>query len=773
MDKLHSKIRVRLLLSILAPVILFGIFISLLAFRFLMPPLVSHITERAEAALRHASQMGISICDERLSDMLDLRLASDPEMNLASQREAGQEIKRIAGLYPGVELLVIDREGRIVASSSPVPIKRLPKEAFKKATSGIETRNFWGEQVLIHYRYFPFWRWHIVSMIPEKDFLAPVHTAETIVAIGTLGVLIAVTAAVLVLFYWRVNLPLKRIIAGAGEVAGGNLVDVRVSHNDEIGEVASAFNAMVGSLRKDKEKIRVMMGELRDSEEQYRVLIEHSLAVIAVLQNRRFVFANRKVVETLGYDPVMASEITAASVVHPEDRGEFLQKIAELENGQRSVVHFETRFSARHGRVGWLEMMAVLILYREKPAVLIHALDITERKSEEVQRQELEERLKRAQKMEAIGTLAGSVAHDLNNILGSIVGYPDLLLTEIPEDSALRRPLNVIKDSGQRAAAIVQDMLTLARRGVAVRDVIDLNDIVCGYAESPEIEDLKSANPGVELFVNTTEAPMNIKGSAHHLGKILMNLVANAAEAMPEGGSLGITTERRYVDVPINGYETIPEGEYMVLSVSDVGVGISEEDLKKIFEPFYTKKVMGRSGTGLGMAVVWGSVKDHEGFIDVTSAEGLGSRFDIYLPATREEKSEKGGSGQMEEIRGSESVLVVDDVPEQREIASHMLRSLGYAVDTAATGEEAVAHLKRSSVDIVVLDMVMDPGLDGLETYRQMLEIHPAQRAIIASGYSETSRVRSARRLGAGPYVKKPYLIETLGRAVRAELDRP
>jgi Response regulator containing CheY-like receiver, AAA-type ATPase, and DNA-binding domains len=211
----------------------------------------------------------------------------------------------------------------------------------------------------------------------------------------------------------------------------------------------------------------------------------------------------------------------------------------------------------------------------------------------------------------------------------------------------------------------------------------------------------------------------------------------------------------------------------VVLTVSDTGIGISLEDREKIFEPFYTKKVLGRSGTGLGMAVVWGTVKDHNGYIDVQSLEGKGTTFTLYFPATRQESAQDNVPLRLEEYSGKgESILIVDDVKEQREIASLMLKKLGYAVTSVASGEEAVDYLKNNSADLLVLDMIMDPGIDGLETYKKILQLHPKQKAIIVSGFSETERVKEIQKLGAGPYLKKPYLFEKIGHAVRLELDK-
>ena len=390
----------------------------------------------------------------------------------------------------------------------------------------------------------------------------------------------------------------------------------------------------------------------------------------------------------------------------------------------------------------------------------------------EKERKDLEARLQQAEKMKAIGALAGGVAHDLNNVLSGLVSYPELLLLDLPEDSPLRKPILTIQKSGERASAIVQDLLTLARRGVAVSEIINLNQITNDYLNSPEHEKILALYPTVKIQTELSPNLLNIIGSPVHLSKSLMNIVNNAAEAMPGGGWLQIKTKNEYVDGLIAGYDEIPMGEYAVLSVSDSGIGISEADLERIFEPFYTKKVMGRSGSGLGMAVVWGCVKDHNGFIDVKSQPGNGTTFTLYFPATRKKIEQKAAPLSLDRYKGcGESILIVDDIAEQREIASVLLKKLGYNVESVPSGEAAVDYLKSKRVHLVVLDMIMEPGMDGLETYKQILTHHPNQKAIIVSGFSETALVREAQSLGSGAYVKKPYSAEEIGMAVHRILN--
>jgi two-component system cell cycle sensor histidine kinase/response regulator CckA len=419
---------------------------------------------------------------------------------------------------------------------------------------------------------------------------------------------------------------------------------------------------------------------------------------------------------------------------------------------------------------GNIHLSGTASILRDEKGEIVAAIECIRDNTE---RKKLEERLNRAEKMESLGVLAGGVAHDLNNVLGAVVGYSEMLLYDANTTSAIRPSLENIMEGGQKAAAIVQDMLTLARRGVSSRKVLNLNKVIADCQKSRELAELVSYHPLIQIKTDLWPDLLNIFGSSAHLDKTLFNLVANACEAMPKGGVVTIKTANEYLDRPIQGYDEIEEGDYVVLSCSDTGEGMPASDLKRIFEPFYTKKVMGRSGTGLGLAVVWGTVKDHNGYLNVQSEEGKGSTFTLYFPVTSEDISaEAVAISRSEYMGGGESILIVDDVKAQRNLAEDILRKLNYRVASVSSGEEAIAYLKDHPVDLMVLDMIMDPGMDGLDTYRSVLEIHPKQKAILVSGFTESDRVKSAQSLGAGAYVRKPYVMEKLGLGVRKELDR-
>ncbi len=387
------------------------------------------------------------------------------------------------------------------------------------------------------------------------------------------------------------------------------------------------------------------------------------------------------------------------------------------------------------------------------------------------ERQAAEAKLHRAEKMEALGTLAGGVAHDLNNILSGIVSYPELLLMDMPADSPMRRPVAMIKKSGDKAAAIVQDLLHLAQPVVVTKEIVNLNTIVHEYAESPEYEALQRHHPLCSLTATPQANLMNIAGSAAQLSKCVMNLVSNAFEAMPEGGQATISTSNCIIDAKRANLEQVSEGEYVVLAVTDTGLGISSEDQDRIFEPFFSKKRLGRSGSGLGMAVVWGVVKDHRGYVDVQSELDKGTTFRLYFPVTHHPSLALPTTTDWDRLRGQgQTILVVDDIEEQRLIACEVLNRLGYEAAAVSSGEAAVAYLKKYTVDLLIIDMLMEPGMNGLETFLAIRKIRPQQKALIASGYAETKDVQTALQMGASAYVHKPYSIEQIGLSIQDAL---
>ncbi len=390
--------------------------------------------------------------------------------------------------------------------------------------------------------------------------------------------------------------------------------------------------------------------------------------------------------------------------------------------------------------------------------------DITELKN-------TRDQLVRAQKMEAIGMMAGGVAHDLNNILSGIVSYPDLILLQLPRTSKLRKPIEAIRESGERAAMVVADLLTVARGVASIRELHDLNTLTNQQLHSPECDKLKSLHPGVSITEHLMAAQSTISCSPVHIKKAIMNLLANAIESVAVKGEVHITTSNLQIaDNDSKQYDLRP-GHYVVLTVQDNGPGIDDDDISHIFEPFYSKKVMGRSGTGLGLSVVWNTVEDHDGRITVSSSK-RGASFTLYFPVSCEPIVHHENKPQEKiDTAGGEHVLVVDDEPQLRDIAEKILTCLGYRVTTVSSGEEALSFIRQTPVDLLIIDMLMEPGLNGHQTYRKILAVRPQQKAIVASGFSESDDVKATLKLGAHGFIKKPYSMHQIAQVVKEALN--
>jgi len=520
--------------------------------------------------------------------------------------------------------------------------------------------------------------------------------------------------------------------------------------------------------------------KLEVSERTFRELVQGaSSAILRSDPQGKLTFINRFAENLFGFskEEIVGKHVIGTILPDEEtDRRGLARLLARLQEDPERPRVTETRNLHRSGREIWIAwtyrpMFGDDGTLRE---VLAIGNDITELRAARKEKEILASRLERSGRMEAVGTLAGGVAHELNNILSGIVSYPELLLMDLPADSSWRKPVETIQRAGEKAAKIVQDLLLLSRRGVSVTEPLTVNRIVRTYLDGREHRELTARHTNVRVDLSLPEGLPPIPASQERLIRALQSLVHYGFQAMPEGGALRIETEHVSLTREYVGYEPVKPGDYVLLRVSDEGPALTWDHLERIFEPFYATKMLKRPGTGLGLPVVWGIVKDCGGFVDVRTRPEIGTAFTLYLPAAKDPGGTTGANdaGQTSILGRGESVLVVDDIPDQRIIAERILSRLNYRPVTLESGEAAVAYLEGHDADLVILDMVMEPGMDGLDTFRAILAARPGQKAILASGYSENDRVREARRLGAGAYLKKPYNVETLGRAVRAELDR-
>jgi len=512
----------------------------------------------------------------------------------------------------------------------------------------------------------------------------------------------------------------------------------------------------------DITRMKQVQAEMHQSVERYRQIFEADLSGFFLASpSGKVLLCNKIFAGILGLGSV--AEAVGKNISTFYRNADFWAKLAnDLADGVK-VENIEVELLRDDG-----ETITVLCngigRYNEGRLVEVqgHMMDISRQKK-------LETQLVRAQKMEAIGLMAGGVAHDLNNILSGIINYPELMLAKLDKDSHLRKPLESVRESGQRAATVVADLLTVARSAANVRESHNVHTLVREYLDSPEFNRLCSLYPHVTIDVECLSENSTILCSPVHIKKCLMNLVTNAMEAIEDKGQvlLAIREETKSAE---QGGRTVP-CDYVVVDVTDNGPGISEKDRERIFEPFYTKKVMGKSGTGLGLAVVWNTAQEHGGKITIAS-DARGTTFSLSLPrysmpalASAKEMDEEPPPG-----RG-ERVLVVDDEPTLRDIADQILTAYGYHVTVVGSGEEAIAFLRQEKVDLVLLDMFMEPGINGCLTYEKIISIHPRQKAIIASGFSKSEDVKKAMRLGVGNFIEKPYSASLLGWAVFRELQ--
>lgn len=508
-------------------------------------------------------------------------------------------------------------------------------------------------------------------------------------------------------------------------------------------------------------------------EASFDKIIEESLNELYIFDatTLKFLRVNQSAQRNLGYSSQELRQMTTVDIMPELNLETYLGKLQPLISGQDDRLIFETVHQRKDGSTYPVEIHLQPSSYHGHKVYVAMTLDITERKIAESEKNNLEENLKQAQKMEAIGLMAGGVAHDLNNILSGIVGYPELMLLDLPEDSKLRKPIKAIHDSGTRAASIVADLLTVARGAASTRELQNLNSLAQEYLNSPEYNKLTSLYPQITCKTQFAAAHPSIFCSSVHVKKCLMNLVTNASEAVESAGMIIISTENQTIEDDEATRYGIEPGEYVVLNVADNGPGIKDIDLERIFEPFYTQKSMGRSGTGLGLSIVWNTMKDHNG-VALVESSAKGTRFQLFFPMSKKKKTTKTDNDVAEDITGNgEHILLVDDEPSLRDIGSQMLETLGYVVDSVSSGELAVEFVQKTPVDLIVLDMLMEPGMNGRHTYEEIIKIYPGQKAIIASGFSESDDVKKALQLGVAVFIKKPFSINQLSQAVKGALS--
>jgi two-component system, cell cycle sensor histidine kinase and response regulator CckA len=500
---------------------------------------------------------------------------------------------------------------------------------------------------------------------------------------------------------------------------------------------------------------------LRQSEKRYRLLVENAFFGIFICEpsSGRFLYLNQGMCEILGYTLDEGLGLSIYDVIverdHPLIRKQIESKAEVRLRSSMGRVLTATGKDASRIRI---ECNCAPITYQDQPAVQGLVKDVTEN-------ERLEGQLRQAQKMEAIGTLAGGIAHDFNNLLMGIQGNASLMLLNTAEDQPDYRRLKAVERHVRSGAELTKQLLGFARGGKYEVNATDLNILLRDSAEM-------FGRTRKEIAVHSTfeEGLWSVEADRGQIEHVLLNLFVNAWQAMPTGGKLFLETENMYLDEESSGLYDLPSGKYVRVSVRDTGVGINEETRQRIFDPFFTTKEMGR-GTGLGLASVYGIVRNHGGAVTVQSKVGKGTRFDIFLPAT------EGGalpveSLPLEESQPTETILLVDDEEMILEVGAQMLAKLGYRVMKAGSGEEALETFSKTGkgIDLVILDMIM-PGTGGARAYDLLKEMDPDIKVLLSSGYSIDGQATEIMNRGCNGFIQKPFDMRNLSLSIRRILD--
>lgn len=509
---------------------------------------------------------------------------------------------------------------------------------------------------------------------------------------------------------------------------------------------------------------------LRESEQSYRELIQNANDLIYTHDlNGNFLSLNRAGQRITGYTEEEAKQLNIADVISPE----FLPTAAEMIDrklkGSPPTI-YSTEIIAKDGRRIPLEVNTRLV-YRDGVPVAVQGIgrDISERLAAEEALRQSEEQLRQAQKLESIGLLAGGVAHDFNNMLTAINGYSDLLLRKLPEGDPLRIHVEEIRKAGERSAELTRQLLAFSRRQIMQPQIIDLNSTVADSARMLR----RLIGEHIELLTNLRPGLPKIEIDPGQLVQVLVNLVINSRDAMPDGGTITIETRSETVDRKYAGRHVgIEAGRYVVLTVSDNGIGMDAQTRERIFEPFFTTKAVGR-GTGLGLSTVYGIIKQSGGNIWVYSEPGQGTTFKIFLPEAVSESVHRSAEPHQGDLPpGSERILLVEDEDSVRMLGKEILSACGYSVIEAANGAEALnlALNSEDPIDLVITDVVM-PQMGGRELVERLSAANPQIRVLFTSGYTDDAILRHGIIDKGADFLQKPFTFDALSRKVRQLLE--
>ena len=602
---------------------------------------------------------------------------------------------------------------------------------------------------------------------PTQQFLDDLRRQLLLAGIGTF--VLAVSGGVA--FSRRMSRPLKDIAQAAGEVAAGNWAREVPPHGSaEATTMATAFNEMTSHLRHWHEQAEDRATRLETSYERFHSVTESARdGIVSTNAQGSITFWNRSAATIFGYDEADALGTPFAHLLAESDRPLYLEALAagfgapgatfgqtvELTGVRKSGNQFPIELSLSTGRTADTSVTAVL-------------RDATERRRNEDALRERETELRQAQKMEAIGLLAGGVAHDFNNLLMAIHGYSELVLMSLDKDHECRGDIDEILKASNRAAALTRQLLAFSRRQVLAPQVLSLDEVLAGTEQLLR----RLIAEDIEISSSTEPDLGSVKADPGQIEQVLVNLAVNARDAMPSGGRLNFALANVHLDDSRSAPLGLTPGRYVRLEVSDTGCGMPPEVVSRIFEPFFTTKEEGR-GTGLGLATVYGIVRQSGGAIRVESRPGHGTTFQIDLPCCEGETSAvRSESAPIRSNSGSETVLLVEDDARVRALVATMLRRSGYAVLDAEGGEQALEIMRahRGSIDLLLTDVVM-PAMNGRILAERLQTLSPGTRVLFMSGYSDDAIVRAGVLAAEGAFLQKPFSSAALAAKVRQVLE--
>ncbi|MGD0885776.1 MAG: response regulator [Thermodesulfovibrionales bacterium] len=777
-----KKIVDRLAFRIIAPIIVIGLLIGMSLYAFVLRSVSGFADNHIKESLEAMSHDVYDICDEKLNDLFKRGSVTEDALRMAK----GLAIEKVEEFLRknGVEGYVRE-DGKEIFRTDDLPSGL--SEIMERASKGqiISALQYGGNRYYTVDLYFEPWKWHIgmaKNEVAYSTLLRKVHFAYGITGLVLLGTVF------LLLYHLQktIRYPLNRIIE---PVKRDEYPDYHGIYEFEF--LSSSIRRMMESLQQETMMLNNIYhivfskrGEDFFSEAVLAIsrlfnlnsLIarinrdrENDAEIVALILNGELQKGLTISLEGSPCEGVVAKRHMV--VIENDAYHEFPLSELLVSSKAESYVGFAV-FNRRGEVIGLINAFGRQREFRESDIKVLQTIGQMvasefERLDEEREREQIREQLYQAQKMEAIGTLAGGVAHDFNNMLQGILGYVSLLKIKISESDPIFKPLSVIERSAEKAAELTKQLLGFARKGKYVLEPVTLNDIVDDVIKIVS----RTFDRAIEIKTALQRDLWTVEADRSQIENVILNLCLNARDATPAGGILRIETvnqEIREEEIP---YPWFKAGRYSVLKISDTGMGMAEEVKKHIFEPFFTTKEKDK-GTGMGLAMVYGVVKNHDGFITVDSEPGKGSAFTIYLPVVEKEPAKI--KTEVKEIpHGQGTILVVDDEEFIRNLATDILHELGYKVLHAANGQEAidVYTLRKDEIDLVILDLIM-PKMGGAEAFQKLKGIDPGVQVLISSGYGlEEKTGEMINEEGIVGFIQKPYHIIDIAEVLKHVLS--